>query len=112
MTEKTALARFGERQLAAFKALSELTTQKKRLEEQEAEIKAAIVEAMDHYGVKSFKNDYITLTRVPESVSETVDLKALQNAEPELYEELLGDYKKVTKRAEYVRMTVKTVTEG
>lgn len=107
MTEKTALARFGERQIAAFKALSELTKEKKRLEEKEKEIKESIQDAMEHYGVKSFKNEYITLTYVPESVSETIDLKQMQNEEPELYEELLNDYKKTTTKKGYVRFTVK-----
>lgn len=107
MTEKTALARFGEKQLAAFKALSELTKEKKRIEETEKEIKEGIQDAMEHYGVKSFKNEYITLTYVPESTAETIDLKQLQNEEPELYEELLNDYKKVTTKKGYVRFTVK-----
>lgn len=107
MTEKTALARFGERQIAAFKALSELTKEKKRLEEREKEIKESIQDAMEHYGVKSFKNEYITLTYVPESVSETIDLKQMQNEEPELYEELLKDYNKTTTKKGYVRFTVK-----
>ena len=105
MTEKTALARFAERNLSAFKALGELKQQIKSLEEQQEKVKAGILEAMEHYGVQSFKNEYITISYVPESSSESIDLKALQVNEPELYAELLEDYKKVTKRKGYVRFS-------
>lgn len=105
MTEQTALKRFEERNLAVFKELSELKKQRKALEEQEAKLKEGIENAMTHYGVTSFKNEYITISYVPESKSETIDLKALQSNEPELYAELLEDYRKVTKKKGYVRFT-------
>lgn len=111
MTEKTALTRFAQRQELAFKSLAELTAQRKALEEKEKELKESIQAAMEHYGVKSFTNKYITLTYVAESVSESVDLKQLQNNEPELYEELLRDYRKEAKRSAYVRFNVKSLTE-
>lgn len=105
MTEKTALARFEERNLAEFKALASLKQQIKELEKKEEEIKEGIKAAMEHYGVQSFKNEYITISYVPESKTETIDLKALQAAEPELYAELLEDYRKVTTKRGYVRFS-------
>ena len=111
MTEKTALARFEQKQELAFRTLAQLTAQRKALEEQEKEIKEGIQNAMEHYGVKSFSNKYITLTYVEESQTEGIDLKALQNEEPELFAELLEDYRKVTKRSAYVRMNVKALTD-
>ena len=105
MTEATAIKRFEERNLAVFKELNALKQKIKELEKQEDEIKKGIQDAMEHYGVKSFKNEYITISYVPESTSESIDLKALQANEPELYEELLADYKKVTTRKGYVRFT-------
>ena len=104
--EKMYLAEFGERQELAFKGLARLAKQKKRIEEKEKEIKSGIMDAMVSYGVKSFKNDLITLTLVPGSTTETIDLNALQNREPELYEELLADYPKKTRREPYVRFTL------
>lgn len=105
MTEKTALKRFEERNLEVFKSLAALKLQIKELERQEDEMKKGIQDAMEHYGVTSFKNEYITISYVPESQTESIDLKALQVNEPELYEELLADYKKVTKRKGYVRFS-------
>lgn len=105
MTEKTALKRFEERNLAVFKELGALKQQIKELEAQQDKLKQGIQEAMEHYGVTSFKNEYITISYVPESKSESIDLKALQAHEPELYAELLEDYKKVTKRKGYVRFS-------
>lgn len=105
MTEKTALKRFEERNLVVFKELGELKQQIKELEKKQDELKKGIQEAMEHYGVTSFKNEYITISYVPESTSESIDLKALQTNEPELYEELLADYKKVTTRKGYVRFS-------
>lgn len=107
MTEKTALARFGEKQLAAFKALSDLKKTLKELEEKEKEIKASIQDAMEHYNVTDFQNQYISLKYIYPTETVTIDLTQLQNNEPELYEELLHDYpKKVTKKG-YVRFTVR-----
>lgn len=105
MTEKTALKRFEEKNLAVFKQLAELKAQIKELERQQDDVKAGILKAMEHYGVTSFKNEFITISYVPDSETETIDLKALQAQEPDLYAELLNDYRKVTKRKGYVRFS-------
>lgn len=105
MTEATALKRFEEKNISVFKQLGALKQQIKELERQQDELKKGIQDAMEHYGVQSFKNEYITISYVPESTSESIDLKALQANEPELYEELLTDYKKVTTRKGYVRFS-------
>lgn len=105
MTEKTALKRFEEKNIAVFKELASLKQQIKELERQQDDVKKGILEAMEHYGVKSFKNEYITISYVPESETESIDLKELQSKEPELYEELLNDYRKVTKKKGYVRFS-------
>lgn len=105
MTEKTALKRFEEKNLAVFKQLAELKAQIKELERQQDDVKAGILKAMEHYGVTSFKNEYITISYVPDSETESIDLKALQAQEPDLYAELLNDYRKITKRKGYVRFS-------
>lgn len=105
MTEKTALKRFEEKNLAVFKQLADLKAQIKELERQQDDVKAGILQAMEHYGVTSFKNEYITISYVPDSETESIDLKALQAQEPDLYDELLNDYRKITKRKGYVRFS-------
>lgn len=109
MTEQTKLKRFEQTQLAVFKKLSELIAQKKELESIEKELKESIQSAMEHYGVQSFKNDLITLSYVPAAAGmPTIDLKGLQAAEPELFEELYNDYPGITgKKSAYVRFIVR-----
>lgn len=106
--EKKALVAFEKRTAVALRTLSEITMQRKALEEQEADIKKAIITQMEKYGVKSFKNDAITISYVDENPGKvTLDTTAFQNAEPELFEELLKDYPKITgKKAAYVRFSV------
>lgn len=106
-TKPTNLVAFEETHIAALKELKRLNDRAKKLEEQIKDAKTGIMEAMETYGVTQFKNDFLTISYVPESQTETIDLKQLQNEEPELYEELLRDYRKVTKRQPYVRFLVK-----
>lgn len=98
---------FEEKNIAIFRQLADFKRQQEALKKQEEEIKAKLEKSMEEYGVKSFKNDYITITYVEASSSESVDLKALEKKEPELYKELLNDYKKVTNKKAYVRFLVK-----
>jgi pantothenate kinase-related protein Tda10 len=101
------LIEFEQSQMAAFKALAEFKTAREKLDEQEKKIKADLEKAMLDYGIKSFSNDYVTLSYVDASSSETIDLKAFKENEPTLYNELLRDYKKVTNKKAYVRILVK-----
>lgn len=77
---------------------------KEQLEQEIAEIKAAIEADLPEEG---FKNDQITISRKKASVSISIDYKAFEKAEPKLYEELLADYRKETKRPASVSYTVK-----
>lgn len=98
---------FEEKNVVAFQKLAEFKRAKAEMEKQEEMIKADIEDAMLQYGIKSFKNDVITISYVDESTSETIDLKALKEKEPELYAELLEDYRKVTTKKAYVKFLVK-----
>lgn len=98
---------FEKQNLAIFKALRDLKKQKEELERQEEVAKGMLEEAMEQNGIKSFKNEYITISYVEASSTTTVDLKKLQEKEPECYEGLLADYPKVTNKKAYVRFTVK-----
>lgn len=72
--------------------LVEKVRAKEQLENEIAEIKAAIELELPEEG---FKNDQVTISRRKGSTSESIDYKAFEKAEPKLYEELLADYKKV-----------------
>lgn len=108
MAEATnGLTVFEQQNLVIFQKLSEFKKAKEAMEQQEAKMKANLEKAMQEHGIKSFSNDYVTLSFVEASTSESIDLKAMQKKEPKLYEELLADYRKVTNKKAYVRITVK-----
>lgn len=98
---------FEKNNLVIFQRLAEFKKAKDEMEAQEAKLKEALEKSMQEHGIKSFKNDYVTLSFVEASTSETIDLKAMQEKEPKLYAELLEDYRKVTSKKAYVRITVK-----
>jgi hypothetical protein len=98
---------FEKKYLESFKQLSELKKEQDRLAEIEKNVKAEIEKAMDDNDIVSVKNDYVTITRVAASESKSIDLKALQDREPKLYEDLIADYPKVTTKKAYIRIVVK-----
>lgn len=107
MSNKNEIQVFENQYMEVFKELSNVTKTKKELEEQEKKIKANLQKAMDAYDIKSIDNQYIKITRVNGSTSTSIDLKALEKEEPELYAELLEDYPKVTNRKPYLTFKVK-----
>ena len=98
---------FEQNQLDVMRKLSELNAEKKRIDALDAELRDKLVKAMDDYGIVNFKNDYVSITKVDATESVSVDLKALEKAEPHCYKGLIEDYPKVTKKKAYVRITVK-----
>lgn len=84
--------------------LVEKVKAKEVLEQEIAALKVAIEAELPEEG---FKNDQVTISRKKASKSVSVDLKALQKAEPDCYEGLLADYPKVTEKAASVSYTFK-----
>ena len=89
------------------KELLALERESKKLEKQKKEAKATICEAMEKYGIKMYENDILKLTYVAETSTESIDSKAFQMDDPDLYDEILGKYNKETKRSAYVKVTPK-----
>lgn len=98
---------FEQQSLALMQQLSELKRKKEEIEAADVEVRKKLQQAMDQYGIVSFKNEYVTISNIPASETTTVDLKKLQEKEPECYQGLIEDYPKVTKKAGYVRILVK-----
>ena len=98
---------FESQHLALLQNLANLVKSKKSLDEQEKTIKGQLELLMDEYCIKSLDCEYMKIGRVEATESTTIDLDALKAREPELYEELLADYPKTTKRKAYVAFKVK-----
>lgn len=107
MSENTQIQVFEKQHLQLFKKIADISKAKKQLEEQEAKVKQELEEAMNAYDIKSIDNQFIKITRVKESTSTTVDLKALKEKEPKLYDELLEDYPKTTSKKAYLTFKAK-----
>ncbi len=101
------LVLFEQQNMVVFKQLADLTKQKKELEAKEKEVKEKIKKAMDEHGVKSFKNDFVTISNVAGSSSTTIDIAKMQEKEPDLYKDLMRDYPKTTTRSGYVKIVAK-----
>lgn len=98
---------FENQYLTVFQNLADVTKQKKALEDQEKKVKSQLEKLMDEYGIKSLDNQFIKIIRVAGSSSTTIDLKKLEEQEPDLFEDLLSDYPKTTTRKASVRFDVK-----
>ena len=88
--------------------LCEKVKAKEVLEQEIAALKVAIEMELPDEG---FKNDQVTISRKKGSVKESIDYKAFEKKEPELYNDLLKDYKKVTETKPSVSYTFKKVKE-
>lgn len=100
---------FEQKYMSVMQNLADMAIQKKRIEDAEKKIKGQLEAVMDQYGIKSLDNQYLKITRVAGTADAvTIDLAKLEKEEPELYEELLGDYPKTVKgKKGSIRFTTK-----
>ena len=98
---------FENQYLALFQNLAGVVKKKKVLENEEKIVKEQLEKLMDEYGIKSLDNQFIKIIRVAGSSSTTIDLKKLEEQEPDLFKDLLADYPKTTTRKASVRFDVK-----
>ena len=75
--------------------LHNLDIQKKSIEERVSKIKETLEK--DYLTTEGYKNDIVTVSYTSASETTTIDLKQLEEKEPELFKDLVKDYKKVTK---------------
>lgn len=76
---------------------------KKAIEEQEKNMKAALFDAMEQYGITKFESDVLNLTYVAPTVSHSIDSAKLKKK----YPDAAADCAKDTPKAGYVRITLK-----
>lgn len=100
---------FEEKYLSVMKGLADAVIRKKCLEEQEKNFKEQLKKVMDAYGIKSIDNKFLKIIRIAGSDGkQTIDIDKMQKEEPELYQELVEDYPKVTrKKKASIRFDVK-----
>lgn len=98
---------FEDKSLIIAQNLKNLKIKKEKIEEEEKGLKDKLEELFNEYDLKSFKNDYFSISKIEASESKNIDLKSMEKKEPELYAELLEDYPKITKRKSYIRISVK-----
>ncbi|MBR2587450.1 Dna2/Cas4 domain-containing protein [Candidatus Saccharibacteria bacterium] len=82
--------------------IKQIEEQKSAAVEQEAKLKAALLAEMKAHGVKSFKNERLSITYVAPSERETIDSAALRKAFPGI----AAQYSKKSQVKESVRITL------
>ena len=76
--------------------LQNLDIQSKSIDERKSKIKETLEK--DYLTTEGYKNDFVTVSYTSASETTSIDLKKLEEKEPEVFNELVEDYKKVTKR--------------
>lgn len=86
-----------------IKELIDLEKEKALVEEDIAVVKGQIEKEITEDG---YKDDSISISYCKPSSSTSLDTSALQKKEPNLYDELMADYTKITKRNGYYKYTI------
>lgn len=86
-----------------IQAIAALSVQKKKIEDQEKEMKSQLLAAMEKYGVKSFENDAVKFVYVAATTQTKLDGKALKKDLPYVVKK----YSKTSPVSAYVKVTVK-----
>lgn len=102
-TEEVGLQAFKQGQMAVLKQIADIITTKKKLEEQEKELKEKLKEAMEKCNIKKFESDILNITYVAESTKTSIDSAKLKKK----YPEIAAECSKTSKTSAYVKVTVK-----
>lgn len=86
-----------------LKAITDITVQKKKLEEQEKLMKEKLLKAMEQLGIKSFENADVKFVYVEPTTRTTIDSTKLKKELPYIAEH----YSKTSNVSASVRITVK-----
>lgn len=86
-----------------LQAITDITVQKKKLDEQEKVMKQKLLQAMEEYGVKSFENAKVKFMYVAPTTRTSIDSAKLKKEHPDIAEQ----YSKTSNVSASVRITVK-----
>lgn len=101
--EENTLVAMQSEAAAIIKAVADLTLQKKKIEEQEKEMRVQLMAAMEKYGVKSFENEDVKFTYVAATTRTTIDSTKLKKDLPDI----AAKYSKTSNVSASVKITVK-----
>lgn len=103
INEETALVAMQTEAAAIITDIANLTLQKKKIEDQEKEMRVQLMAAMEKYGVKSFENETVKFTYIAPTTRTTIDSKALKKDLPDV----AAKYSKTSNVSASVKITVK-----
>ena len=101
--EEAALVTMKKDAAAVIKAIAALTIQKKKIEEQEKEMRVQLIKAMEQYGVKKFESDSVTFTYTAPTVRNSIDSTKLKKELPDV----AAKYMKTSNVSASVKIEVK-----
>lgn len=101
--EEAALVTMKKDAAAVIKAIAALTIQKKKIEEQEKEMRVQLMKAMEQYGVKKFESDSVTFTYIAPTVRNSIDSAKLKKEMPDV----AAKYMKTSNVSASVKIEVK-----
>lgn len=101
--ENKELKLFEEKQSPILTAIVNITKQKEELDKQEKIMKEKLLQVMEREGIKSFENERIKITFVPETTRESFDSKKMKEEHPTI----ASHYIKTSKVSASIRIKVK-----
>jgi len=101
--EETGLVAFKEQQLSVLQQIADLITTKKKLEEQEKELKDKLKEAMEKFNIKKFDSDILKITYIAETTATSIDSAKLKKKYPAIADEC----SKTSNKSAYIKVEVK-----
>lgn len=100
---ETSLEVFKNANVEVINTIAQLTVAKKKIEDQEKEMKEKLLEAMEKHGITKFDNDLIKITYFAPTTATTLDSTRLKNEKPEIVKE----YSKTSNKKSYIKIEVK-----
>lgn len=102
-SEETALQVFQQGQMAVIQKIADIVTAKKKLEEQEKELKEKLKEAMEKCNIKKFESDILNITYVAATTATSIDSAKLKKK----YPDIAAECSKSSNKSAYVKVSVK-----
>ena len=101
--EQTDVVTLDQKVPQAIKAMTDMLTQQKKLEQQISDMREVIKSAMEQYDVKSFENDAVKITYIAPTERKSVDTARLKKEHPEIAEA----YQKISPVKSSVKIEIK-----